>query len=127
MFDASYTELGRIGDPCVYCGQPSDTYDHVPPLHYVERMSQTDVAYANLRKYPACRECNSSLSGNLLETLKERRQYTKAKLRKRYRSYLNMPNWDEEELADMGDTLADEIRRANDYAHFVRQRLAWRN
>jgi hypothetical protein len=126
VFDASYMEKGRIGDPCVYCGQPSDTYDHVPPLHYVERMRQTDVDKSNLRKYPACRECNSIIGGQIINTLEERRKHVRAHLKKKYASYLRMPYWDEEELAELSKELADHIRRSDRFSKFIKARVAFR-
>lgn len=48
----AYVEVIRR-DPCVYCGRPSDTIDHINPVS-ISRSSQWD----NLA--PACRSCNSA-------------------------------------------------------------------
>lgn len=125
IYDGIYTETGKIGDPCVYCGQPSDCYDHVPPLHYIARLSQADIHGYKLKKHPACVECNSYLTGLVLLTKKERRLRVKEKLRSKYKSYLKMPFWDEEELEELDPYFADGIRRATKFATFIRQRLAY--
>ena len=124
-FDASYKEIGRIGDPCAYCGTESTVYDHVPPLHYVARMAENDINTSNLRKIPACSECNSALNGLILTTINDRRKRIKEYLRKKYRSFLKMPKWDEEELAELEPNFADEIRRASRYAEFIKKRVGF--
>jgi|APFre7841882654_1041346.scaffolds.fasta_scaffold65178_3 hypothetical protein len=126
IFDHLYMETGRIGDPCVYCGQPSDSHDHVPPLHYVMRVKQADADAIRLRKHPACRECNSILGGAIILTLQERRKHVKAHLRKKYKSYLRMPFWDEDELSQMEPRFAEQIRRSARYSEFIKARIAFR-
>jgi len=126
VYDHSYRFSGKIGDPCVYCGQPSDTYDHVPPLHFVQRTSELDLTDRDLVKYPACKECNSFLTGLLLMTILDRRKHVKGKLRKRYKSFLKMPVWDQEELDELEPRFADDIKRASRYAEFIKARVAFR-
>jgi len=52
---------------CVYCGQPADTRDHVPPKC---------AAPFNTKTYPACKRCNCNILncgiGNQLLTLEQR-------------------------------------------------------
>lgn len=125
VFDHLYMEQGRMGDPCTYCGQPSDTYDHVPPLHLVERMSEREKINNILKKFPACRECNSCLGGLILNTLKERRRRVKQYLRKKYYKFLKMPKWDEDELQELEPKMAEDIRRASRFAEFIKQRVGF--
>ena len=41
-----------IGEPCVWCGQPADTGEHVPPLSSMpEGKWEGDIL-------PACKKCN---------------------------------------------------------------------
>jgi hypothetical protein len=57
---ASYRAL-ILGDPCVYCGVPSDTADHIRPL----KAGGTE-RWDNLA--PCCRSCNSSKNDKHLLT-----------------------------------------------------------
>jgi hypothetical protein len=52
------------GLPCVVCGKPSDTVDHIIPL---SKGGTNDPA--NLQ--PMCRRCNSKKSAKLGDTVKE--------------------------------------------------------
>ena len=120
--DAVYDRVGSLDDPCVYCGAPSTSYDHVPPLHYAERVIDDCQSF---RKYPACVECNTALNGLVLLTLKERRKRVKEYLRKKYRSFLSMPAWSEDELAELEPKFADEIRRASRFAELIKSRVSF--
>lgn len=123
QYDCLYDRLGSLADPCVYCGAPASTFDHVPPLHYVARNPDCDE---RLLKHPSCAECNSALNGAILLTLKERREYIRQYLRRKYSSYLKMPLWDEDELEELSDTFAEEIKRASKFAEYVKQRVGYK-
>lgn len=126
IYDASYMNRGIPGDPCAYCGQVSDTMDHIPPLSMVASMSATgQECQGPFIKVPACRECNTYLTTLIILTVKGRRKYIKDRLRKKYQHFLRIPNWDEEELEEMSPKFADEIRASVKFANAVRMRLAW--
>lgn len=48
----------RGSHPCVYCGTPSDTKDHVPPKCFLVKPYPPKL---NLPTLPSCRKCNGSL------------------------------------------------------------------
>ncbi|MEU5934444.1 HNH endonuclease [Micromonospora sp. NPDC047187] len=48
----AYWEIIRH-DPCVYCGEPADTVDHIDPVSRSRRSDWMNLA-------PACKPCNSS-------------------------------------------------------------------
>jgi len=123
--DCSYDTIGRIGDPCVYCGQESTGHDHIPPLVHVNSLDEKARNMLNLRKYPACIECNSILGKTLLASVPERRKYVLGKLRSKYASCLRMPTWDEEELDELGRNLQDDVRAKSSFGNHLRQRLAY--
>lgn len=125
--DCAYKRRGRIGDPCVYCGQSSDSMDHVPPLAAYIRMDEQDKDHCDPAMYPACRECNSLIGAANLFTITERRALAKERLRKKYRRLLAMPRWDEDELAELDERMADEIRRASYFAEHLKHRLGFYN
>lgn len=127
VFDHRYHARGQIGDPCTYCGAPSDTMDHVPPLRVAEMMVEAEMdARVDFVTVPACRECNSTLAGRALLRIKERRAHVKVYLRRKYAKVLRMPLWDEDELAELSEFMAHRVRAASNLSASVKARLAWR-
>ena len=125
-FDCYYIETGRIGDSCRYCGVVSCGYDHIPPIAHIERLSDvTDIDQINCRKVPCCKQCNLILGAVLLLTVPERRSHVRTSLRKKYRALLRMPYWDEEELAELDNDLANQIRQWSSFAEYIKKRLGY--
>lgn len=126
-FECMYERRGRIGDPCTYCGVESDTFDHIPPISMIdmEASAGVDVAKYNMRKVPACLECNLALGDLRLMSVSERRAHVKQKLRKKYAKFLRMPRGDEDEFDDVSERFADDVRRASIFAEWVKQRLSF--
>jgi len=78
------------------------------------------------RKVPACQECNSLLGSVLLTTVQERRHELKRRLRDKYRRIVSMPEWDEDELAELSNDDAREyIRQHLAAARYLKSRLGW--
>lgn len=126
LFDPLYNERGRYGDPCTYCGQVSDTLDHIPPLVIVEMKHSAGVEIDGpLIKVPACSECNSALGSSSKSTIRDRREQVRKHLRKKYRRFLAIPNWDEDELAELAPSFAQEVRSSVSFANHIRARLRW--
>lgn len=98
-----YERFGDMNDPCIYCGRASDTRDRVPPRCFGPSAGKGYV-------YSACGECNSSLSGRPLMTLSDRRAYLIGRYEKAYENILDMPDWSENELLEMHEDTAEEIR-----------------
>lgn len=75
LYDHKYSYMGRKDDPCIYCGSENSTeWDHVPPLHWVEHVLSLGRPFS-LRKYRACRQCNSILRDSLFTNINQRRLY----------------------------------------------------
>lgn len=124
-FDARYKTRGDWRcDPCVYCGLPATCFDHVPPLRIVETMDDAELDAHNPVKHPACHECNSTLGAMLLLTLKERRKHLSSVYRRKYKKFIRMPEWDEEDLAELAEDFANEMRRAARFARMTKARIA---
>lgn len=116
---------------CVYCGVFADSEDHVVPRHLLERAGELSVDLSKVMRMqrwvvPACRECNTMIGGRLYPTLAERRAAAHAGIRRKYASYLRVPDWSDEELDEMGPTAQREIVAAMAVRDWVRKRLAWR-
>lgn len=125
-FDVLYSLEGELNDPCIYCGLPATGWDHVPPLHYVERLTELETLDETLRKYPACTECNCFLNGALLHSLASRREYVKERIRRKYRSHAEMPAWAEDEIAELSTHDAQRYIRAHErFAKMIKERLGW--
>jgi hypothetical protein len=118
-----YKAQGKTGDPCAYCGERSESMDHVPPLAYVRMLDSAGLTPAGLFLAPACRECNSILGTLLLQTVKERRAHVRKRIRAKYKSLLKTPFWSEQELAELDPSFADDIRSAMQAAYVVKRRL----
>jgi len=122
-----------IGDPelediCTYCGEPCDTRDHVIPFSY------TSVHPANKRDHrsnkeedtvPCCMECNQMLGNRLLTTVATRAAYLIGATERRYSKLLEMPDWTEDELEDLGYALRTNIETSIDSKRIVQERLRY--
>lgn len=74
---------------------------------------------------PCCRECNVGLGAKTLWTVRERKEYIKRWLEKRYASYLRIPGWEEDELNEMGHSLQTAVLQGLLIRNQTRQRLRW--
>lgn len=114
-----------LSDPCYYCGVIADTKDHVPPLSVRSRLITLGIDRWTFVEVPACRECNNALGARSLFTLTERKRYMKAWLLRRYKRYLNLPEWTDAELGRMGPTLQSHVLQQIIIADVTRKRLAF--
>lgn len=109
---------------CEYCGLVSDSIDHVPPRSV--RSTLIDLGLAS--KYPfvevrACRECNSLLGSRPLWTIFLRRKFIFETLKKRYKIYLEMPDWSDSELEALGYTLKESVLNGLAVRELTKKRL----
>jgi Zn-finger protein len=117
---------------CYYCGQSADSVDHVIPqamLRQLAALSDVQITKEILRKRAlkvwACRECNCLASDSIQDSLIERRQFVKEKLRKRYRKILELPKWEESELNELGYVLRQHIELYARIKEWVKLRIAF--
>jgi len=115
---------------CTYCGILADSEDHVVPRHLLARAGELSLDLSKVMRMrswvvPSCRECNSMLSGRLFPTLAERRAAAQKGIRRKYASYLRIPDWSDAELATMGPTAQREIVAGIAVRDWVRSRLRW--
>ena len=111
--------------PCYYCGAPAETIDHVPPQSVRPILIEYNVTKWNFVEVDACRECNSLLGARQPWALAERKAKIKELLRKQYRRYLEIPEWTEVELGDLGRGLSDFVAEGQVLQKWLKQRLAW--
>jgi hypothetical protein len=117
---------------CYYCGQRADSIDHVIPQYVIRMMVSLDdkeITKKMLRrkalKVWACRECNCLASSSLQDSLQDRRDFVKNKLRKRYRRVLELPTWRDDEIEELGYNLQVFVRSSAKWREFVKQRIAY--
>jgi hypothetical protein len=120
------------GRPCYYCGLPAETQDHVIPKSLIEQYRLSDpvsvhalFAHGRTRVVPACTQCNSIAGARYHETLADRKAYVKQRLRSKYAKLLAMPDWTEEELAEVGPGLREYIHQGIETRKLIEQRLRW--
>ena len=113
-------------EPCVYCGQPADSIDHIPPRSLRSFLPEIGLV-AKEQEVHACRECNCVLGARPILTIGERRAFVKLWLKKRYRKYLHIPSWTQTDLAELSPTLRKYVERGLTMQYFIKQRLQWPN
>ena len=126
IYDVHYRATGYRGDPCTYCGQVSDTLDHIPPLYIAHMLSEAgQQGDGPFIKVPSCRECNSALTSVRKYSVVDRRAYVRDFLRRKYRKFLKIPHWDDDELSELDPSFAREVAASVRMAEHVRARLRW--
>lgn len=106
--------LRRMG-LCAYCGEYASDIEHVIPR------SSKLATYT----VPACQECNGIAGGKLFLGFDEKQTFIRNALKKKYRKVLAMPEWDEEEVEEMGRAMSDMIRVWRVARLSTIRRLAW--
>ena len=117
---------------CYYCGQRANSIDHVIPQSLIRMLVALDdkeITKEILRKRAlkvwTCRECNSLASCSIQDSLRERREFVKDKLRKRYKKILDLPKWEENEIEELGYNLQVYVRSSAKWKEFIKQRIAY--
>lgn len=106
-------DLPRI---CMYCGDPATDREHVVPKSIVGE---------NTDKVWSCSECNSIASDSLFETIEEKGEYIRAKLKHKYKKILEAAEWSDDEIEEMGYGMQKRIRSARTAKQWVKKRLQW--
>lgn len=106
---------------CFYCGDTADTIDHLFPQMHGNGRGET---------VQACKECNSTMgafgAGNILARI----EYLHTRYVKKYQLDKNIPDWSDDELAELGPTLrssiqAKTIQRENALDRVIHIRARW--
>lgn len=124
-FHRLYRRITNEG-ACVYCGARATTYDHFTPVSVTWALSDILVVRGKIT-VPACHECNLLASSKLFPTIAAKRRYIHGRLRKRYRRFLAIPYWKQDEVERLDRSLQDFVRSGLSKQQWIKQRLAWRN
>jgi len=102
---------------CYYCGCDANTVDHVIPQSTLKQLKILDDPETTKKTIGertllvwACPECNSLAGKSLQDNITQRKQFILAKLRKKYRKYLETPYWSDEELSELAPDMQQYIR-----------------
>lgn len=99
--------MGASISPCYYCGEAATTVDHFIPQTVASRLTLGGLQML----IPACRECNSILGPRYYRTLRLRREAAKEGIRRKYRRILRLPDWQEDEWANLGYGLMVMVKK----------------
>jgi len=107
---------------CFYCGLPAPTIDHVPPLSKVKelRMTYDSLIYT---KVPSCNECNLIAGDEPHVSIFERRIFLKEKLKLKYKKYIKLCDWEEDEISDLGYNLRVSVINSMSIKYIIAYRL----
>jgi len=107
---------------CFYCGLPAPAIDHVPPLSKVKelRMIYDSIIYT---KVPSCNECNL-IAGDESDTcIFQRRIFVKEKLIIKYKKYIKLCDWEEDEIDQLGYNLRVSVINSMSIKYLIAYRL----
>lgn len=116
------SELGA--HVCVYCGERAWSVDHMIPLSHVAAVHAVGMALpANLWIVPACEECNSLAADYVFQTFEERRDHVRASMRRKYASFIRMPEWSSWEISQLAGSTKIDVRNSNKGRERLMRRL----
>lgn len=101
---------------CMYCGDPASEKEHVYPQSIFR--NNTPIVWA-------CQECNGIAGARVFESIEEKREFIKRELRKKYAFLFRVPEWDEEEIAELGIGMRSWVLSARRAKEWIVNRLTW--
>lgn len=110
LYGTAPCERSESGWPlCLYCGDPADQIDHVPPITRVDDYRAMHSGSEKYYRVKACKPCNEMLSNSLqhdiIERIDEAKRILRKKLGRRDVVYL----WADEDLLTLGKNLRSKI------------------
>lgn len=111
---------------CTYCGDISNTLDHVIPVSFFDgRMVRAgSMRGKGVRTY-SCSDCNAVLSNKYFESFRKRCQYVNQAIERRYKTVLNLPVWTPEEFAELGKNIKSRLAEKMNLKAIVLERIRW--
>ncbi len=105
---------------CFYCGQLSTCRDHIVPVAWLGTYRHNEWSSAWVQ---SCSECNTLLSDCVFDSLPERLEYLKARLLKRYKKVLSIPEWTPSELVELEGEILQYVIQGQKAKAILHQRL----
>ena len=125
-----YYWVGKAPTPCYYCGLPANSIDHVVPQALLNRVKDDYEVWKALKArrrltVDSCRECNSLLGSKYDHALVKRKQRLKEALIRKYINVLEIPQWNNHEIAALSGMLQQHVLQGIKKQAIVRERLRW--
>jgi hypothetical protein len=92
---------------CAYCGIESSEREHVIPLTYLGQKR----GYDDKRQWivDSCSDCNNLAGKSVFFSIPEKAKFIKERLEIKHKKIIQTPQWNAEELEEMGYTLREMI------------------
>lgn len=110
-------------DRCAYCGAPAESIDHTIPQSFSQSNWKAGI-YFEMIAVSSCLDCNGRASDKLDATFRERQKRIMDSLRRDAGRLLASPEWEEDEINNLGPGLRAQIRLIDKKAREVRKRIA---
>lgn len=110
---------------CLYCGLNGDTWDeHIPSSTFRIVYRTARERHIDIR-VPICRECKLLSGWRAFRTPEEKRRCIRTELQSKYGSVLNTAEWREDEVEELGYTLASAVKAGIESKQMLLRRLTW--
>lgn len=118
---------------CYSCGEDATGIDHVVPQAMLQTLSMLEdaevtailVRFNRRLTVPCCGDCNSTLSNSYQDTLEKRKAELKRRLRRRFKKFIEMPDWTDRELSQLGYRLQQHVIGAVAKKEMILRRLRY--
>lgn len=100
-----YKRFGNNWTNCIYCGELSIAFDHVPPISKVENLNIEEFKNDGFQflLYPSCRECNQILNDKMIIDLYDRMIFLFDRYTEKAKKLDQL--WDQNEINELGPNL----------------------
>jgi hypothetical protein len=110
---------------CVYCGSRATTLDHFVPLSVLYMLG--DIGGAPRVTLECCSECNTIAGSHVFRTIGAKREYIHRNLEEKYHVLLDTPEWDDDEMSQMGYNMQVYIKSHLQFRDWIKERVQWQN
>lgn len=127
LYRLAPSERSEFGWPlCVYCGDPADTSDHVPPISRVDDYKALNRGRESYLLVKCCRACNAMLLDDLHADIFERIDAVKYRLKRMIKRDDYALQWSEEDLQKLGKNLRSKVVSSMRKIEAIQRRIDYR-
>jgi len=127
LYSTAPSERSEFGWPlCVYCGDPADTIDHVPPISRVDDYRALFRGRETFLLVKCCKPCNTMLANELQADIFERIDAVKYRLKRKIRRDDYALQWSQDEIAQLGKNLRSKVVSSMKKIESTQRRIDYR-